>query len=491
MTFAGRRRRSRVGAGVVQPRPSSVALRRFAGGCEAGGMSPSGAPRGRGPAPSGEMPWAAVPPEVADLVRPGLPGVVEDIIAAVRAEVVEYDQPLEGEFGRLIRQGATAALQQFVDLLGRDVDLPDDGVYEAIGRAEYRAGRTLDALQSAYRVGARVAWRAAAELAEAALDSRVLVVFAEAIFAYIDRLADAAVAGLRARAVGARGLRAGAASRARRAAAARRGARPRRGRACRRAGGLAAAGTARGGRARRRRSDAGGAPDAGRHDRRDAGRRRRPRRARSGRARAATAARGGPAPPARRARPDGRRGRARTSRRAARSPGGRCTRPAGSATTRWRAPTSTCSTSRSSPTPRSRATSSTPRLAPLRAMKPAARDRATETLRAWLDAHGDVTAHRAGAARPPAVGPIPARPPARGVRGRARRPRRAAGGRRGAARLRPARELGDQAQVPVGRRGGRRLGSRPSRTRQRHPQDLAHAPARTASGSGPLTYGRP
>lgn len=158
-------------------------------------MSASGAPEGRGLASGGELPWAAVPAELAELVRPGLPGVVEDIIAAVRAEVVEYDQPLEGEFGRLIREGAGAALQQFVDLLGRDVDLPDDGVYEAIGRAEFRAGRTLDALQSAYRVGARVVWRAAVELAEDSLDSRVLVVFAEAIFAYIDRLADAAVAG--------------------------------------------------------------------------------------------------------------------------------------------------------------------------------------------------------------------------------------------------------------------------------------------------------
>lgn len=141
------------------------------------------------------MPWAAVPVQVADLVRPGLPGVVEDIIAAVRAEVVEYDQPLEGEFGRLIREGAAAALEQFVDLLGRDVDLPPSGVYEAIGRAEFRAGRTLDALQSAYRVGARVAWRAAVDLAAASLDSRALVAFAEAIFAYIDRLADAAVSG--------------------------------------------------------------------------------------------------------------------------------------------------------------------------------------------------------------------------------------------------------------------------------------------------------
>jgi hypothetical protein len=156
-------------------------------------MSPL--PEGREPVPAVEMPWAAVPAEVAELLRPGLAGVVEDIIAAVRAEVVEYDQPLEGEFGRLIREGAAAALGQFVDLLGRDADLPESGVYEAIGRAEFRAGRTLDALQSAYRVGARVTWREAAELAEASLDSRALVALAEAIFAYIDRLADASVSG--------------------------------------------------------------------------------------------------------------------------------------------------------------------------------------------------------------------------------------------------------------------------------------------------------
>ena len=36
------------------------------------------------------------------------------------------------------------------------------------------------------------------------------------------------------------------------------------------------------------------------------------------------------------------------------------------------------------------------RLAPLRDLKPAARERATETLRAWLDAHGDVTATARG-----------------------------------------------------------------------------------------------
>jgi hypothetical protein len=142
-----------------------------------------------------DLPWAVVPAEVADLLRPALPGVVDEIVAAVRTAVVEYDQPLEGEFGRLIREGAAAALIQFVELIGRDTDLPDTGVYEAIGRAEFRAGRTLDALQSAYRVGARVTWRAAAQRAGASLDAGVLIVLAEAIFAYIDRLADASVAG--------------------------------------------------------------------------------------------------------------------------------------------------------------------------------------------------------------------------------------------------------------------------------------------------------
>src|SRR5689334_11844615 len=163
-------------------------------GCEAERVTPC-APANGGSAFGARMPWAAVPADVAELLRPVLPAVVEDIVAAVRAEVLEYDQPLEGEFGRLIRQGAADALGQFVDLLGRDADLPDSGVYEAIGRAEFRAGRTLDALQAAYRVGARIAWRAAAERAGASLDARVLVVLAEAIFAYIDRLADASVSG--------------------------------------------------------------------------------------------------------------------------------------------------------------------------------------------------------------------------------------------------------------------------------------------------------
>src|SRR5438093_638199 len=69
-------------------------------------------------------------------------------------------------------------------------------VYRGLGRGEFREGRTLDSLQAAYRVGARVAWRREAAAARrAGLDSEVLSVLAESIFAYIDELSADSVEG--------------------------------------------------------------------------------------------------------------------------------------------------------------------------------------------------------------------------------------------------------------------------------------------------------
>ena len=65
-----------------------------------------------------------------------------------------------------------------------------------LGRGELREGRTLDALQSAYRVGARVAWRRLSVAAVAAgLDGRTLSLLAESIFAYIDQISADSVEG--------------------------------------------------------------------------------------------------------------------------------------------------------------------------------------------------------------------------------------------------------------------------------------------------------
>ena len=65
-----------------------------------------------------------------------------------------------------------------------------------LGRGEAREGRTLDGLLAAYRVGARVAWRELARIAvEQGLAAPAVARFAELVFAYIDELSAASVAG--------------------------------------------------------------------------------------------------------------------------------------------------------------------------------------------------------------------------------------------------------------------------------------------------------
>jgi hypothetical protein len=143
-------------------------------------------------------PWRGLPDSVADLIEPELGAVTAEILETIAHEVPEYARPLEGRFGRGIRTGVGEALNQFVALI-RD---PEAGrglgreVYVALGRGELRQGRTLDSLQAAYRVGARVAWRRLARAGrEAELDSELLSLLAEAIFAYIDELSADSVDG--------------------------------------------------------------------------------------------------------------------------------------------------------------------------------------------------------------------------------------------------------------------------------------------------------
>jgi hypothetical protein len=143
-------------------------------------------------------PWRALPAAVADLIEPDLEATTDEILATIAREVPEYARPLEGTFGRNVRTGVTEALHQFVALIRSPSGARGPGreVYVALGRGELREGRTLDALQSAYRIGARVAWRRSAEAARAAgLDPEVLSLLAESIFAYIEELSADSVEG--------------------------------------------------------------------------------------------------------------------------------------------------------------------------------------------------------------------------------------------------------------------------------------------------------
>jgi hypothetical protein len=143
-------------------------------------------------------PWRALPADVADVIEPELGAVTSEILATIAREVPEYARPFEGSFGHGVRTGVTEALRQFVALI-RDPDSgrePGRDVYVGLGRGELRQGRTLDALQSAYRVGARVAWRRLAAAARrAGFDSQVISTLAESIFAYIEELSADSVEG--------------------------------------------------------------------------------------------------------------------------------------------------------------------------------------------------------------------------------------------------------------------------------------------------------
>jgi hypothetical protein len=135
-----------------------------------------------------DQPWHELPAEVASVLRPVLPEVADEMIAAVRT-VPAYARPLEGQLEEGVRTGVQEALRHFLAEIETGGPVRRSDVYLSLGRGEMRSGRSLDSLLSAYRLGARVAWRrfAAAGVA-AGLEPDTLYLLAESIFAYIDGL---------------------------------------------------------------------------------------------------------------------------------------------------------------------------------------------------------------------------------------------------------------------------------------------------------------
>jgi len=143
-------------------------------------------------------PWRDLPASVADVIEPELDAITEEIMETIAREVPEYARPFEGSFGRGVRTGVTEALRQFLALIRSPSGARGPGreVYVALGRGELRQGRTLDSLQSAYRVGARVAWRRVAEAARrAGLGPDTISLLAESIFVYIEEISADSVEG--------------------------------------------------------------------------------------------------------------------------------------------------------------------------------------------------------------------------------------------------------------------------------------------------------
>lgn len=141
--------------------------------------------------------------EIVRALERVLPQMAERTVAAVTAEVPSYTDAFSGPMGQTIENAVQVALGAFLRLTTRShgteagprLSPALDGAYD-LGRGEARTGRSIDALLSAYRVGARVAWRELSDTAVAAgLSAATTARFAEMVFAFIDELSAASVSG--------------------------------------------------------------------------------------------------------------------------------------------------------------------------------------------------------------------------------------------------------------------------------------------------------
>ncbi|WP_329408379.1 helix-turn-helix domain-containing protein [Streptomyces sp. NBC_00704] len=152
--------------------------------------TPRGVPQGRGASP--------VPAELARLLRDGLEAVADEVEEEVRGRVPEYARLADGTYRARLRAGVVQALTLFVDHIADPRGQGDAiaATYYELGRGEALEGRSLDALQSALRVGGLVAWRQMGRTAEElGLDSTVVAALGELAFRTVHEVAEAAAAG--------------------------------------------------------------------------------------------------------------------------------------------------------------------------------------------------------------------------------------------------------------------------------------------------------
>src|SRR5690348_16423767 len=154
--------------------------------------------------------------ETAAVVRASLGSAIPEMIEAIGRAVPEYARPGDTSSGdtnsgdtssgdtsrarpdyqQRLADAVTGAVASFIARVAQ----PDRSMepvldeFRVIGGTAAREGRTLDGLQDALRLGARVAWRWLCE-AGAGLDRRELSRVGEAVFGYLDELAAACARG--------------------------------------------------------------------------------------------------------------------------------------------------------------------------------------------------------------------------------------------------------------------------------------------------------
>jgi hypothetical protein len=140
----------------------------------------------------------AVPRGFAEQLRREAPSLATEIFREIRRQIPEYARPLDSLFSAGLLLGVETALAEFADAVeGRGVSADTRArVYRGLGRSELAEGRSMDSLQSACRLGGRIAWRRYARVARrVGMRSEQMVDLAEAVFTHVDQIAAASVLG--------------------------------------------------------------------------------------------------------------------------------------------------------------------------------------------------------------------------------------------------------------------------------------------------------
>lgn len=136
--------------------------------------------------------------ELAELLRNEMEDLTDEICREIRRTIPEFATPGDGPFGPVMRPAVEQAIAIFV-LRIADPAAPSDRLIETcrlLGQIEAYHGRTLNALQAAFRVAFRVAWHRTTKIcATHELPSEIVAELAEAQLEYMDELASMSVEG--------------------------------------------------------------------------------------------------------------------------------------------------------------------------------------------------------------------------------------------------------------------------------------------------------
>ena len=142
--------------------------------------------------------WARLPGHLGARFRPYAGRLARDVVHEIQRSVPAYARPLRGKFGQVLVGGVERAIVHCFESVGNPKASSTEWTawFRYVGRVEFTEGRTTDSMQTAVRVGARVAWRNLSKAGrELGIPPEVLLLTAEAIFAYVDELCRVAVEG--------------------------------------------------------------------------------------------------------------------------------------------------------------------------------------------------------------------------------------------------------------------------------------------------------